>query len=40
VAGSPAGNGLRGLRERAAAVGATVVTASRDQGFSLKVVKA
>ncbi|RNM14399.1 sensor histidine kinase [Nocardioides pocheonensis] len=32
------GNGLRGLRERAAAVGATVVTTAREPGFSLKVV--
>jgi two-component system, NarL family, sensor histidine kinase DesK len=34
------GNGLLGLRERAAAVGATVVTATPGPGFSLKVVKA
>jgi two-component system sensor histidine kinase DesK len=33
-----AGNGLHGLRERAAAVGATVVTTPRHPGFSLKVV--
>jgi two-component system, NarL family, sensor histidine kinase DesK len=33
-----AGNGLHGLRERAAAVGATVVTTPLEQGFSLKVV--
>jgi two-component system sensor histidine kinase DesK len=32
------GNGLHGLRERAAAVGATVVTTARQPGFSLKVV--
>jgi two-component system sensor histidine kinase DesK len=32
------GNGLHGLRERAAAVGATVVTTVLDPGFSLKVV--
>lgn len=32
------GNGLLGLRERAAAVGATVVTTALDPGFSLKVV--
>jgi len=31
------GNGLRGLRERAAAVGATVVTRVLEPGFSLKV---
>jgi two-component system sensor histidine kinase DesK len=35
---SGSGNGLHGLRERAAAVGATVVTTSLDPGFSLKVV--
>ena len=34
------GNGLHGLRERAAALGATVVTTALDPGFSLKVVKA
>jgi two-component system sensor histidine kinase DesK len=34
------GHGLVGLRERAAAVGATVVTTALDPGFSLKVVKA
>jgi len=33
-----AGNGLHGLRERAAAAGATVVTSALDPGFSLKVV--
>jgi two-component system sensor histidine kinase DesK len=32
------GTGLIGLRERAAAVGATVVTTSLDPGFSLKVI--
>ena len=32
------GNGLHGLRERASAVGATVVTTALDPGFSLKVV--
>ena len=32
------GNGLAGLRERAAAVGGTVVTQSLDPGFSLRVV--
>lgn len=36
----PTGHGLVGLRERAAAVGATVVTTALDPGFSLKVVKA
>ena len=35
-----AGTGLRGLRERAAAVGATVVTRSLSPGFSLSVVRA
>jgi two-component system sensor histidine kinase DesK len=34
------GHGLLGLRERAAAAGAAVVTARLDPGFSLKVVKA
>jgi two-component system sensor histidine kinase DesK len=34
------GNGLHGLRERASAVGATVVTTALQPGFSLKVVKA
>jgi len=34
-----AGNGLAGLRERASAAGATVVTAVRDPGFSLRVVR-
>jgi two-component system sensor histidine kinase DesK len=34
------GHGLVGLRERAGAVGATVVTTVLDPGFSLKVVKA
>jgi two-component system sensor histidine kinase DesK len=34
------GNGLLGLRERAAAVGATVVTTALHPGFSLKVVAA
>jgi two-component system sensor histidine kinase DesK len=33
----PGGNGLAGLRERAAAAGATVVTATREPGFSLRV---
>ena len=37
-ASSVPGNGLVGLRERASAVGATIVTASLDPGFSLKVV--
>jgi two-component system sensor histidine kinase DesK len=32
------GNGLLGLRERAAAAGATVVTTALDPGFSLKVL--
>ncbi|MCW2855045.1 MAG: histidine kinase [Marmoricola sp.] len=36
--GSSPGNGLVGLRERAAAVGATIVTAATEPGFSLKVV--
>ncbi|MCW2783990.1 MAG: histidine kinase, partial [Marmoricola sp.] len=36
--GSMSGNGLVGLRERAAAVGATVVTAALAPGFSLKVL--
>ena len=31
------GNGLRGLRERATAAGATVVTRVLEPGFSLKV---
>ncbi len=35
---SGAGNGLTGLRERAAAVGGTVVTQPLQPGFSLKVV--
>ncbi|HET6152156.1 MAG TPA: sensor histidine kinase [Marmoricola sp.] len=35
---STPGNGLIGLRERAAAVGATVITAALEPGFSLKVV--
>jgi two-component system sensor histidine kinase DesK len=40
LAGAAAGgNGLHGLRERAAAVGATVVATTLDPGFSLKVVK-
>ncbi len=34
------GSGLRGLRERAAAAGATVVTRSLSPGFSLSVVRA
>jgi two-component system sensor histidine kinase DesK len=39
--GSPmSGNGLLGLRERAVAAGATVVTTTLDPGFSLKVVTA
>jgi two-component system sensor histidine kinase DesK len=33
-----AGNGITGLRERAAALGGTVVTQSLHPGFSLKVV--
>jgi two-component system sensor histidine kinase DesK len=33
-----AGNGITGLRERAAALGGTVITQSLDPGFSLKVV--
>ncbi len=36
--GSNPGNGLIGLRERAGALGATIVTAAADPGFSLKVV--
>jgi two-component system sensor histidine kinase DesK len=32
------GNGLTGLRERAASLGGTVVTQSLHPGFSLKVV--
>ena len=41
IDGSPlGGNGLLGLSERAAAVGATVVTTALEPGFSLKVVKA
>ncbi|EWT01971.1 histidine kinase [Intrasporangium oryzae NRRL B-24470] len=41
VEGMPVGgHGLLGLRERAAAVGATVVTTTLNPGFSLKVVKA
>jgi two-component system sensor histidine kinase DesK len=32
------GHGLTGLRERAAALGGTVVTQSLHPGFSLKVV--
>jgi len=35
---TPSGHGLLGLRERAEAVGATVVTSTLDPGFSLKVV--
>jgi two-component system sensor histidine kinase DesK len=35
---SAPGNGLVGLRERASAVGATIVTSSLEPGFSLKVV--
>ena len=38
--GESSGSGLRGLRERAAAVGATVVTRSLSPGFSLSVVRA
>jgi two-component system sensor histidine kinase DesK len=38
-AGQSSGSGLRGLRERAAAVGATVVTRSLSPGFSLSVVR-
>jgi two-component system sensor histidine kinase DesK len=37
-ASSVPGNGLVGLRERAGAVGASVVTSALDPGFSLKVV--
>lgn len=36
--GCPEGSGLTGLRERAAAVGARVVTRSLDPGFALEVV--
>jgi two-component system, NarL family, sensor histidine kinase DesK len=36
--GSTPGNGLAGLRERAAALGGTVVTQALQPGFSLKVV--
>jgi two-component system sensor histidine kinase DesK len=36
--GAAPGNGLTGLRERAAALGGTVVTQSLQPGFSLKVV--
>lgn len=39
VPGTP-GSGLAGLRERAAAVGATVVTRHLEPGFSLQVVRA
>lgn len=39
-AGATAGSGLHGLRERAAAAGATVVTRSLDPGYSLRVVRA
>ncbi|MGY2874318.1 two-component system, NarL family, sensor histidine kinase DesK [Marmoricola sp. URHA0025 HA25] len=39
-AATVSGHGLIGLRERAAAVGAAVVTAPLDPGFSLRVVKA
>ena len=38
AASATTGNGLAGLRERAAALGATVVTRSLDPGFSLKVM--
>jgi two-component system sensor histidine kinase DesK len=37
--GAASGSGLHGLRERAAAVGATVVTRSLSPGFSLSVVR-
>jgi two-component system sensor histidine kinase DesK len=37
-AGGGAGHGLLGLRERAAAAGATVVTSTLEPGFSLKVL--
>jgi two-component system sensor histidine kinase DesK len=37
-AGGTPGHGLVGLRERAAAIGATVVTESLDPGFSLRVI--
>ncbi len=40
AAGQAPGHGLVGLRERAAAAGATVVTTALEPGFSLKVVKA
>ncbi|WP_228522404.1 sensor histidine kinase [Nocardioides islandensis] len=40
AAGETTGSGLRGLRERAAAAGATVVTRSLSPGFSLSVVRA
>jgi len=38
AASAGAGNGITGLRERAAALGGTVVTRSLQPGFSLKVV--
>jgi two-component system, NarL family, sensor histidine kinase DesK len=38
AANAGAGNGITGLRERAAAVGGTVITQSLQPGFSLKVV--
>jgi two-component system sensor histidine kinase DesK len=38
AASTGAGHGLTGLRERASALGGTVVTQSLDPGFSLKVV--
>ena len=38
AAGTAAGHGLTGLRERAAALGGTVVTESLRPGYSLKVV--
>jgi two-component system sensor histidine kinase DesK len=40
AAGETTGSGLRGLRERAAAAGATVVTRSLSPGVSLSGVRA
>jgi len=39
TAGAKAGSGLTGLRERAAAAGATVLTRTLDPGFSLEVIR-